>query len=140
MKVLLFFYIYFIFYLKKNNLKTKLKKSINTIVGSPFYMSPELISGGLDNKKIIWAKSDIYSLGITLLETCTLIKIIDLKNFDEAKREDLIEKKVKSPLLKLILPKMLKKSIDQRSSFEEILKVVKKFGSNDFFLYFRIRN
>ena len=44
--------------------------------GTKRYMSPELLTR---EKNIDWGKSDIFSLGLTILEAVTLKKFIDLE-------------------------------------------------------------
>jgi NIMA (never in mitosis gene a)-related kinase len=45
-----------------------------TIIGTPYYLSPELVQGKQYNHK-----TDIWSLGVVLHELCTLRKPFDTK-------------------------------------------------------------
>ena len=102
------------------NLSTKR----TSFVGSPYWMAPEVIDG-----KIYGYKSDIWSLGITIIELCTGNP--PYHNLDAMKAIKLIRKS-KSPKLtdefgielRIFLAWCLKFDYDDRPSSETLLKNV----------------
>ena len=85
-------------------------------VGTNNYKSPE-VRDELD--KLDWERSDVFSLGITLLEAATLIKASKFEK-NEVERNEFIMKNVTSKYLKYILPKMLKNNFTERITFREL--------------------
>ena len=85
-------------------------------------MSPEV-----RNKRnvINWSKSDVYSLGLTLLEAATLFDIGNFYELTEKEVVKLINLEVESSYLKEILPKMLVHNPAERISFAGLIGVNK---------------
>ena len=100
--------------------------------GTKSNMSPELITR---EENIDWEKSDIFSLGLTILEVVTLKKFVDLeKELESITKEklskleieykEIIIKNVKSEFFRNILPKMLKFNPKERISMSELRKII----------------
>ena len=100
--------------------------------GTKSYMSPELITG---KENIDWGKSDVFSLGLTILEAITVKKFINLeKELESITKENLskleiefkeiIIKNVKSEFFRKILPKMLEFDPKERISMSELRKMI----------------
>jgi serine/threonine protein kinase len=94
----------------------------HTLIGTPYYLSPELLQDLPYNEK-----SDIWALGVTLYELCTLTYPFDAKN-----QGALVLKIVKghyAPIapsysadLKKVLSALLQKDVHQRPSALQILQ------------------
>ena len=88
------------------------------ILENKLYTAPEVIKE--EDYEIDWEKSDVFSLGLTILEASTLEKIEFLKKLSEIDLIDFIEKNVESEYLKKKLTKMIKFDPNSRISFEKL--------------------
>ncbi|VDM41838.1 unnamed protein product [Toxocara canis] len=101
-----------------------------TVVGTPYYISPEMCEGKPYNEK-----SDIWALGCILYEMACL-----QKTFEGTNLPALIKKIVKgeydqvrgpySQELKLLVREMLKLDPDQRPTAKDVLDIVRRNRSN----------
>ena len=109
-----------------------------TLQGSPFFLSPELkqayiesLSAGQVNLNYDPVKSDVYSLGLTILFMARLAppgELMDLRRLGEVTR-NVIEGLDRYPELKQWLKVMLEERPEDRPSFEEMEKMLLE-GSN----------
>lgn len=120
--------------------KSKLERR-NTFIGTPFWMSPELIRCETDEQLSYDYKIDIWALGITCIELAekeppnnlispnrVLIKIL------KSEPPSLKSSGKWSPEFKDFVQKCLEKDPNKRPCARELLKV--KFFYSHFFLYF----
>ena len=114
---------------KMNSLKTSIKEGTfnHTVVGTPLYMSPEIINGENYDQK-----TDIYSMGCTFHEICFFnypyLPIPD-ENNDQVKflkNEKIQNKNYYSQQLTNLIYNMIEINPAKRKSAEEICEFVKK--------------
>ncbi|OMJ72417.1 hypothetical protein SteCoe_29150 [Stentor coeruleus] len=98
-------------------------ENAKTIVGTPYYLSPELI----DNKPYNF-KSDIWSMGVLLYEMCALVPPFQSNSIHGLALK--IVRGTYAPLgpeysreLKLLLASLLSVDAKQRPSIHEVLKI-----------------
>lgn len=92
-----------------------------TYVGTPYYMSPELVNNQSYNEK-----SDIWSLGCMLYELCALAPPFTATNEGELKRKIRIGQFPRLPLqysleLDMIIRRMIQVEVSMRPSIDSIL-------------------
>ncbi|CAD8095534.1 unnamed protein product [Paramecium sonneborni] len=98
----------------KNNFK-------NTLVGTPLYLSPKLweayINGQYNDVKHNLEKSDVFSLGITLIQTYLLLQDQDIAGLNDVKQNKIpnILQKIYHEKIKELLTGML--NYDEKSRF-----------------------
>ncbi|CAD8070313.1 unnamed protein product [Paramecium primaurelia] len=117
-------------------MKEKLPTINGTLVGTPAYLSPILWKafeeGQFQVSKINKIthnveKSDVYSLGVTLLQTTLLLNSeIQKLNSGEQGQHTTREllKNVQNPRIKFILMRMLEHDEKQRASYNELLQLL----------------
>ncbi|KAH3847794.1 serine/threonine-protein kinase Nek2-like isoform X2 [Dreissena polymorpha] len=93
----------------------------NTYVGTPYYMSPELVNNQSYNEK-----SDIWSMGCVLYELCALHPPFTASNQTELNRKIRLGDFSRIPAclsddLNNVISKMLHVEVSQRPSIEELL-------------------
>ena len=113
---------------KMESLKTSLKQTISfgsTVVGTPLYMSPEMISNKPYDKK-----TDIFSMGCTFYEICFFslpyTSIPSNDNIQFIKIEKKENKNYYSKQLLEILDNMVELDQEKRKSSEEIRELVRR--------------
>ncbi|XP_053399869.1 serine/threonine-protein kinase Nek2-like isoform X2 [Mercenaria mercenaria] len=94
----------------------------NTYVGTPYYMSPELVNNMSYNEK-----SDIWSMGCVLYELCALHPPFTASNQTELNRKIRIGEFCRIPIrysddLNTVIRKMLHVEVSKRPSIEELLE------------------
>ncbi|KAK8841140.1 hypothetical protein M9Y10_027340 [Tritrichomonas musculus] len=94
-----------------------------TIVGSPFYLSPEICNGVPYDEK-----TDIWSLGCVFYEMCTLTPAFSGKNMGNVVMKILLQKQQPIPRtyskeLSKLIDSMLQKEPSDRPSLTQILKM-----------------
>ncbi|XP_060606885.1 serine/threonine-protein kinase Nek2-like isoform X2 [Ruditapes philippinarum] len=94
----------------------------NTYVGTPYYMSPELVNNMAYNEK-----SDIWSMGCVLYELCALHPPFIASNQTELNRKIRIGDFSRIPVrysddLNTVIGKMLHVEVSKRLSIEELLE------------------
>ncbi|KAK7483555.1 hypothetical protein BaRGS_00025229 [Batillaria attramentaria] len=99
-----------------------LKDFAQTYVGTPYYMSPELVNNMSYNEK-----SDIWALGCVLYEFCALHPPFTANNQTELNRKIRIGEFPRLPSkysseLDKIIRRMIKVEVSQRPSIEDILR------------------
>ncbi|CAD8086656.1 unnamed protein product [Paramecium primaurelia] len=98
----------------KNNFK-------NTLVGTPLYLSPKLweayINGQYNDVKHNLEKSDVFSLGVTLIQTYLLLQDHDIAGLNDQKQNKIpnILQKIYHDKIKELLTGML--NYDEKSRF-----------------------
>ncbi|CAD8173822.1 unnamed protein product [Paramecium octaurelia] len=98
----------------KNNVK-------NTLVGTPLYLSPKLweayINGQYNDVKHNLEKSDVFSLGVTLIQTYLLLQDHDISGLNDQKQNKIpiIIQKIYHDKIKELLTGML--NYDEKSRF-----------------------
>ena len=81
-------------------------------------MAPEVLSEKIE--LIDWEKSDVYSLGLTLLQASTLEEIKKLNKLSVKEFDEILKKKVKSEYMRQILKNMIHIDPNKRSTFKEL--------------------
>jgi hypothetical protein len=100
------------------------------VIGSGFFMAPELRKAFLEGKKVIQGsneKADVFSLGMTFLYLVVLDrKKLETLNYPENNQilKDLINCEVKDQYLKTLLNRMLNCDIKGRFNFMQCLSTV----------------
>lgn len=120
------------FGLAKNTGKGEIRS--NTYAGSPYYVSPLLREAVKNKEKLARLdhdvyKSDVFSLGLILLEAASLCDIRGLNSFENrGKVEEIINKLAKDydPWFINVLKKMLEFDEEKRPNFLELQFFVKK--------------
>jgi serine/threonine protein kinase len=114
-----------------------LSKIRETIQGSPFFLSPELkreyarmLQSGIQPIHYDPVRSDVYSLGVTMLEMAYLEQPAQLINLQELREETykLVVGLGQYPHLQPYLAWMLEEEIDKRPTFVEIEEYMQTFG------------
>ncbi|CAD8064539.1 unnamed protein product [Paramecium primaurelia] len=124
------------FGVSKKLMKEKLPTIAGTLVGTPSYLSPilwkafESVKFQIANiNKIVHnvEKSDVYSLGITLLQTTLLLnsEIQKLNAGEQGQiRTNNLLKGIQNQRIQNILTRMLEHDEKQRASFQELLQLL----------------
>ncbi|KAF7637946.1 Protein kinase domain-containing protein [Meloidogyne graminicola] len=114
---------------KKMSIETKINGA-QTILGTPYYLSPEMCEGKSYNEK-----SDIWALGCCFYEMCTLNKAFDADNLPtllnkiiNSEYEPL--KKNYSQEVRLLIREMLRILPEQRPTSSELLNQVRLLCSS----------
>lgn len=112
--------------------REKEKNYSETIAGTPMYLSPEVRLAYIENLQGHSSnslrydpyKSDVYSLGLTMLYMASLFPLKDLLNLPnlEAKTKGRIDQLVMYPKLQVYLREMLAFSAENRPNFTELFK------------------
>ena len=114
-----------------------LSKIRETIQGSPFFLSPELkreyarmLQSGMQAIHYDPVRSDVYSLGVTMMEMANLEQPAQLINLQELREETykLIVSLGQYPHLQPYLVWMLEEEIDKRPTFVEIEEYMQTYG------------
>ena len=97
-----------------------------TVAGTTYYFSPELrVASMAVGKKYDPFKSDVYSLGVTVLHMAKLEFIDDLNNFEESELTPVVSRAISSlrysPAFKQLLSHLLEFRPDRRHPLETIL-------------------
>nr|CAD2209380.1 unnamed protein product [Meloidogyne enterolobii] len=114
---------------KRMSNETKINGS-QTILGTPYYLSPEMCEGKPYNEK-----SDVWALGCCFYEMCTLNKAFDAENLPtllnkiiNSEYEPL--KKIYSQEVRLLVREMLRISPQQRPTSSQLLDQVRHLCSS----------